>query len=206
VLGELDADASKTARDGIDGWLRALDAWRGKVDLTAARSPDELVDLMLADAVVLARHIPDRATVVDVGTGAGAPGLPLALLRPDLRVTLVEPKHKRAVLLRTVLGRFAVGANGLLSVEVVQARAEQLPGRVFDVAVSRATLAPVDWLALGTSLAPAGEVWVLLARQANPEIEGWTTEVDLEYRWPLTGARRRAVCYRNTFAGDGATR
>jgi len=202
LLSELGAEASKTARAGIDGWLQALDGWRGKVDLTAARSPDELVDLMLADAVVLAQRIPERATVVDVGTGAGAPGLPLALLRPDLRVALVEPKHKRAVLLRTVLGRFAVEAKGALSAEVVQARAEQLAGRTFDVAMSRATLAPVDWLAMGAGLAPEGEVWVLLARQAQPKLAGWAIEVDLEYRWPLTGAHRRAVCYRKPSTSD----
>ena len=62
---------------------------------------------MLADALRPRAAHPRGARVVDVGTGAGAPGLALALLRPDLRVTLVEPLGKRAAFLRTVLG--AVG-------------------------------------------------------------------------------------------------
>ncbi len=78
-------------RDAIALWLERLEEWNARIDLTAARSREELVDLMVADALVLAPRMPTGARVVDVGTGAGAPGLALALLRADLRVTLVEP-------------------------------------------------------------------------------------------------------------------
>jgi 16S rRNA (guanine527-N7)-methyltransferase len=64
----------------------------------------------------------------------------------------------------------------------------------FDVAISRATLAPPAWLELGRKLAP--EVWVLLAREEPPTNEGATMTLDERYTWPLTQAARRAVRYR----------
>src|SRR5262245_27869803 len=100
----LGAGLDDAARRTLGGWVALVSAWNARVDLTAARGPDELVDLMLADALVLAAHVPPGARVVDVGAGAGAPGLGLAVARPDLRVTLVEPLQKRVAFLRTVLG------------------------------------------------------------------------------------------------------
>jgi 16S rRNA (guanine527-N7)-methyltransferase len=174
-------------------WLAHLQEWNARIDLTAARSPEELVDLMLADALVLSAHIPPGARLVDVGAGAGAPGLGLALLRGDLRVTLVEPRGKRASFLRTVLG-----ATGRADVAVERARGEALAGRrAWDVAVSRATLSPPRWLKLGTTLAaPGGSVWVLLAKEPAPVHPGAVIDGDYGYIWPLTGSPRRAVCYR----------
>src|SRR5882724_5137963 len=64
----------------LAAWFDLLAAWNAKIDLTAARDPDELADIMLADALVLARHEAKGATVVDVGSGAGGPGLGLYLL------------------------------------------------------------------------------------------------------------------------------
>jgi 16S rRNA (guanine527-N7)-methyltransferase len=174
-------------------WLERLEEWNARIDLTAARSREELVDLMVADALVLAPRVPPGARVVDVGTGAGAPGLAMALVRDDLRVTLVEPLAKRTAFLRT-----ALGAVGRADVTLERARSQALAGRrAWDVAVSRATLAPAAWLDVGTSLAaPGGAVWVLLARDDPPAHPRAALEEDHRYVWPLTGAERRAVSYR----------
>jgi 16S rRNA (guanine527-N7)-methyltransferase len=189
----LGATLEDTARAAVLTWLERLVEWNARTDLTAARSNEELVDLMLADALVLAPHLDDRARVVDVGTGAGAPGLALALLRPDLRVTLVEPLGKRAAFLRTV-----VGAVRRPDVAIEPIRGESLAGRrAWDVAMSRATLGPQPWLDLAVGLAaPGGTVWVLLAREDAPAHPNAQLEEDVAYRWPLTGASRRAVRYR----------
>lgn len=168
-------------------WLERMVEWNARMDLTAARDLDELVDLMTADALLLSKHVAPNAHVVDVGCGAGAPGLALALLRRDLRVTLVEPKAKRVAFMRTVLAEQA-----RLDVRLERATGEEVAGRVagmFDEAISRATLAPPEWLALGRRLAP--RVWVLLARESAPAPEA---EV-IEYTWPLTHASRRAARY-----------
>jgi 16S rRNA (guanine527-N7)-methyltransferase len=180
------------ARGRIGTWLARIEEWNARIDLTAARSPEQLVDLMLADALVLAPRMPERARVVDVGTGAGAPGLAVALLRPDVQMTLVEPLGKRGAFLRTVLG-----ATGRTDVAIVRGRGESLGGpRAWDVAMSRATLAPQAWLDLGVTLAaPGGSVWVLLAKEEAPTNPHAVADEDFAYTWPLTGARRRAVRY-----------
>jgi 16S rRNA (guanine527-N7)-methyltransferase len=189
----LGADLTDPVRDALGVWLERLKEWNARIDLTAARTDDELVDLMVADALVLAPHIPEGARVVDVGAGAGAPGLALALLRDDLRVTLVEPLAKRTSFLRTV-----VGALNRADVAIERGRGEALTGRrAWDVAISRATLAPPAWLELATTLAaPGGVVWVLLAKDGPPAHPRATLESDHAYAWPLTGAERRAVSYR----------
>ncbi|KYF58716.1 hypothetical protein BE08_26895 [Sorangium cellulosum] len=202
VLAGREPSLPARAGEALARWLELVAGWNAKVDLTAARNDDELADLMLADARLLSEHVPEGRRVVDVGTGAGAPGLPLALLRPDLDVTLVEPLQKRVAFLRTALGTLV--QQGLLpkAPRVERARGEDLvrAGRSFEAAISRATLSPDAWLPLGAALtarAPAGrrEVWVLLARDEPPAHPGWAPAIDLRYRWPLTGAERRAVRY-----------
>jgi 16S rRNA (guanine527-N7)-methyltransferase len=188
----LGASIDAASRTGVLAWLERLQEWNARIDLTAARSPEELVDLMLADALVLSGQVPRQARIVDVGTGAGAPGLALALLRPDLVVTLVEPVGKRAAFLRT-----ALGAAGRADVTIDRVRGEALASRrAWDVALSRATLGPQTWLDLAVTLAaPGGSVWVLLAKDDAPVNPRARAQEDLAYTWPLTGAARRAVRY-----------
>jgi 16S rRNA (guanine527-N7)-methyltransferase len=189
----LRATPAPTARAAVETWLRRLREWNARIDLTAARTPEELVDLMLADALVLAGMLPQGVRVIDVGTGAGAPGLALALLRDDLQVTLIEPLAKRTSFLRTVIG--AVG-RGDIGVE--RARGEALSSRrEWDIAISRATLPAEAWLDLGTSLVAAGgNVWVLLAKDAPPSHPRATLEHEEQYTWPLTCVERRMARYR----------
>ena len=175
----------------VQKWLDLLAEWNARMDLTAARTEDERIDLMLADALALAPRIAEGARVVDVGTGAGAPGLALALLRPDLKTTLVEPLTKRVSFLRTVLGTL-----GRTDVTLVREKGDATAARAagaFDVAVSRATLAPEIWIPLGLRLAPVA--WALLAKEEPPVIAGAKHDMDFSYSWALTGATRRAVRY-----------
>lgn len=172
----------------LSRYLDLIVTWNRKLDLTAARDAGELVDLMLADSALLAQLAGRSGSWVDVGSGAGAPGLGLALLRADLELTLVEPLQKRVAFLRAV-----TGSVDLPRVEVKRARAQELGGRSWDVAVSRATFEPTEWLRQGDSL--ADELWLLLARAEPPQLEGWQAVLDVSYEWPLTAAARRAVKY-----------
>lgn len=194
-LGLPDAlEIPASARASVSTWLDLLRQWNARIDLTAARTDDELFDLMLADSALLARTeptvlLPEGARIVDVGTGAGAPGLALALLRPDLEVTLVEPLTKRISFLRTV-----VGTLGRTDIVLRRERAEDVAKASpmsWDVAISRATLAPADWVPVALRLAPVA--WTLLAREEPPAIEGARIAEDIRYEWPLTKAVRRAV-------------
>ena len=105
--------------------------------------------------------MPQRASVADLGSGAGLPGLVLAIARPDLDVTLVEPLLRRATFLAE-----AVDALGLSGVAVVRSRAEELDGqRRFDVVTARA-VAPLDRL-LGWAMPLVAPDGVLLAMKGS---------------------------------------
>jgi len=164
-------------------------AWNQRVDLTAARHPDELVDLLLADALAIACACTQTSGErwLDVGSGIGAPGIPLALLLP-IAMTLVEPRDKRVAFLRT-----AVGSLSRPDIAVSRSRSDRFADGSCDVAVSRATLPPPEWLAEGARLATRS-VWLLLAKAEIPELHGRPVLSDVRYQWPLTGAERRAVC------------
>ena len=110
--------------------------------LLGPREVPRLWDRHLLNCAVVAELVPEAATVADLGSGAGLPGIPLAIRRPDLRVTLVEPLLRRARFLTEV-----VRALGLDHVDVRRARAEELAGSLsFDVVTSRA-VAPLAKLA-----------------------------------------------------------
>lgn len=179
------------AAESLGTWLALLKQWNKKVDLTAAKTDDALLDVMLADAFVLATHLPQDAKVVDVGSGAGAPGLPLALVRPDLKMTLVEPLTKRVSFLRT-----AIGAVGRGDVEVKRTRLDELPEHGWDVAISRATLSPQEWLDGGARLVgEGGDVWVLVAKEEPPARPELRLAGDHAYSWPRSQHPRRALRY-----------
>jgi 16S rRNA (guanine527-N7)-methyltransferase len=188
------AAAARGASLGALGRLLDLVVlWNQRVDLTAARSPEELVDLYLTDALVIAAHAgpaPD-ASWIDVGSGAGAPGVVLQLLRPQLQLTLVEPRSKRVAFLRTAIGQLRLGSK------VVGGRSDGIGGGACDLAVSRATFPPEEWLAEGARLARRG-VWVLLARGPAPSLHGWQPAIEVDYEWPLTQVPRRALCFTPT--------
>lgn len=189
-----DSDRVKTATPALLRFLDELATWNAKLDLTAAKTPEELCDLMLSDACALAKVVPDGASVVDIGSGAGGPGLSLALLRPDLIVTLVEPLAKRTAFLRT-----ALATAGRTDVRVLRTRGEALlalPER-WSFALSRATLAPGEWLALGSKLVTSGgSVAVLLAKDAAPIAPGMSVKTQVHYTLEHSGAERTLAIYR----------
>lgn len=150
----------------------ALLATEGVVrGLIGPREAPRLWERHLLNSAVLAEAVPSGAHVCDIGSGAGLPGLVLALARPDLTVTLVEPLLRRTTFLEEV-----VAALDLAHVEVVRARAEELHGvRTFDVVTSRA-VAPLDRL-LGWSMplvSPPGVLVALKGSSVREEVAGAT--------------------------------
>lgn len=136
--------------------------------LIGPREAPRLWDRHLVNCAVLAELLPADATVCDIGSGAGLPGLVVAIARPDIQITLVEPLLRRTTFLDEV-----TEALGLDNVEVVRGRAEVLHGqRRFDVVTARA-VAPLERL-LGWSMplvAADGALVAMKGSSAAEEIE-----------------------------------
>ena len=115
-------------------YLRLIEKWNRVHNLTAVRETEQMVVLHLLDSLSVLPHVAAANTLLDVGTGAGLPGIPLALALPSLEVTLLDSSHKKATFLRQAKAELA-----LENVQVACERVEQWrPGRTFDVVVSRA--------------------------------------------------------------------
>ncbi len=135
--------------------------------LIGPRETSRLWDRHLLNCAVLAELLPDRGELVDIGSGAGLPGIVLAMLRPEVHVILLEPLLRRSVFLEECLAQL-----GLPNAAVVRARAEEMAGVIkADVATARA-VAPLDRLAGWAAglLRPCGQLLAIKGQAAEEEL------------------------------------
>ena len=157
-------------------YLALLDRWNRTYNLTAIRDPREMLGKHLLDSLSMLPHVRD-GRLADLGTGPGLPGIPLALARPGLQVTLVESNGKKTRFLREVVRQLGLG-----NVRVLEARAEAVdePG-TFDQLTARAmdTLAGILQVG-GHLLAPDGRLLAMKGQRPDAEIAalppGWRVE------------------------------
>jgi 16S rRNA (guanine527-N7)-methyltransferase len=132
-VAELGLALPAGAQQRLLAYLDLLQKWNRVYNLTAVRQAPRMVSQHLLDCLAAAPHVA-AASLLDVGSGAGLPGIPLALALPDSRVTLLDSNHKKAAFLRQ-----AVMELHLTNAEVVCERAEAwTPPAPFDVVISRA--------------------------------------------------------------------
>lgn len=132
---EESAIPSQSHIENLLGHLDLLLRWNARVNLTAIRQPEEIVTRHFGESFFAARYLfPDPQTanahVIDVGSGAGFPGLPIKIWAPGIGLTLIESNHKKATFLREVVRKLA-----LPDVEVFSSRAETYPNRAEVVAL-----------------------------------------------------------------------
>ncbi|MDH5672254.1 MAG: class I SAM-dependent methyltransferase [Myxococcales bacterium] len=183
-------------------YVELVAAWNRRVDLTAARGAEAQAEVLLADAMALAAgdllsQLGPRPSLLDVGTGAGAPLFPLLLLRPELRACAVEGLRRRVAFLRVAAAR--LGLLERLSICERKLGPEDapngLPGAPFALASSRATFEPSRWLELALGLSPAALLFTARAElPAAPE--GTTLVTTQRYALPGSGAPRAISLYR----------
>ncbi|HEX2892380.1 MAG TPA: 16S rRNA (guanine(527)-N(7))-methyltransferase RsmG [Marmoricola sp.] len=149
--------------------------------LIGPREVPRLWERHLLNCAVLSDLLPVGAAVVDVGSGAGLPGIPVAVRRPDLSVTLVEPLLRRVTWLEAVLPEL-----GLSTVQVRRARAEELAHEVSVPFVTARAVAPLDRLVRWGAplLVPGGEMLAIKGRSAQDEL---TEHAALLGRWGISG-------------------
>ena len=184
-------------------YLALLDRWNRTYNLTAIRDPGEMVTRHLLDSLAMHAFVEDGA-LADLGTGPGLPGIPLAIAKPRLRVTLVESNGKKARFLRE-----AVRTLGLGNARVAESRAEAVDvqvhngGAAYDAITARAldTLAGIIKVG-GHLLKPGGHLLAMKGVRPDEEIialpAGWTVAATHALSVPgLVGERHLVIVNRD---------
>jgi 16S rRNA (guanine527-N7)-methyltransferase len=154
-LAAMGIDLPEQAQKRFAEHLQLIEKWNRVHNLTAIRETDQMVVLHLLDSLSVLPHFEGARTILDVGTGPGLPGVPVAIARPDATVTLLDSSHKKCAFLRQVKADL-----GLATVEVVCDRVENWkPQRKFDAVVSRAFSDLADFVSQAQHLvAPGGRL------------------------------------------------
>ena len=175
-------------------YLALLTRWNATYNLTAVRDPREMVAKHLLDSLAMQPFVRDIATLADLGTGPGLPGIPLAIATPSLQVTLVESNGKKARFLRE-----AVRQLKLPNATVAESRIEAFkPAATFDAITARALATLPLILQLGGHLlAPGGRLLAMKGVLPADEIAalpaGWRASAVHALRVPGLDAERHLV-------------
>jgi len=179
LLRESPLPLSSSQVDALERHFDLLIRWNARLNLTRITDPDQAAVRHYCESLFVAANLPDEAQrIVDLGSGAGFPGFPLAVVRPDCEVTLVESHKRKAVFLKECCRTHA-------NLRVLSQRAEDIKER-FDVLVMRA----VECRSVRDSLARlANDVLILLSEKDLDD-----ARADLEFVWhparrlPWTGS------------------
>ena len=193
-----------TGVERLSEFSRLLRRWNNAIRLVGDVG-DEALARHVDDAMAVLPYLPAESRVLDVGSGNGFPAVPIALARPDLDVTLVEPIAKKVAFLRECRRRLRLD-----NIKVVRARDDELVARESfrptDVAISQATFAPVEWLRRAAALVrPGGLIIAMLGedRRGLDELRGNLGPGEIEVHEIETRDRRpRAIAVRRNPADD----
>ncbi|MDQ1336868.1 MAG: Ribosomal small subunit methyltransferase [Thermodesulfobacteriota bacterium] len=186
----------------LDVFLDELELWNKKINLTGLSSRQKIVDELLTDSLLPTPFLPDEGTLLDVGSGAGFPAIPIKICKPRLECQLIEPHAKKTHFLKQVI-RLA----RLDDIEVIQGRMEEKEGALlskgYDVITSRAFLPLPGFLTLcAPHLSPGGCMVAFLGGQAESSIRESADIIGMHrlfpfksipYSLPGKGAKRKIL-------------
>ncbi|RKH42392.1 16S rRNA (guanine(527)-N(7))-methyltransferase RsmG [Corallococcus sicarius] len=176
--------------------------WNAKVNLTAITAPEEVLEKHFLDSLAVLPEVTGATTLLDLGAGAGFPGLPLKLVMPTLGVTLVDAVGKKVAFIKA-----AAASLGLTGVRGLHARAEGKPETEgiprAQVLIARAFMDLPDWLGLAPAYVEEGGRVVAMLGKAQPdaELQARAAERNLRvvsarsYRLPFSGAERQVAVF-----------
>ena len=191
-LRDLGLDAALA--EPLLAYLALLARWNATYNLTAIRNPGEMLVKHLLDSLAMHAQLDGIETLADLGTGPGLPGIPLAIARPGLQVTLVESNGKKARFLREAIRQLKLGNAGVAESRI---EAFDAPGR-FDAITARALATLPLILELGGHLLkPAGRLLAMKGVVPGDEIAalpaGWRVAGVHPLRVPGLDAERHLV-------------
>ena len=186
---------SQPTQQKLLAYLALMQKWNKVHNLTAVRDPDEMVTLHLLDSLAVLPFI-DGKSLLDVGSGAGLPGIPLAICLPELKVTVIDSNNKKVSFMRQ-----AKAELGIDNLEVLGGRVEEIaPNRKFDIVISRAFSDLDLFISLTHQLCDAQGKWLAM-KGVYPEAElaelekntGITASKTEELKVPGLAAQRHLV-------------
>ncbi len=193
-IGELGVAVDGAAQARMVAHLELVAKWNKVHNLTAVREPSQMVTLHLLDSLSLLPHLGAARRILDVGAGPGFPGIPLAIARPDVEVTLLDSSHKKCAFLEQARTELRLD-----NVRVACERVESFrPPERFELVVSRAFAELADFVAQARHLvAPGGRLLAMKGVYPYDEIARVppTHRVSqvIELRVPTLEARRHLV-------------
>lgn len=192
ALVSLGLDAEPRQEVALLDYLNLMGKWNRTYNLTAIHEPGRMLTHHLLDSLAIAPHV-GAGPLLDVGSGGGLPGIPLAILRPELKVTLLDASQKKCSFMQQ-----AAIELGLTNVEVVHARVEAFrPASGYAQIVSRAFSELNEFLGLTRHLlAPGGEWLAMKGLYPNEEIaqlKGARVKRDLPLHVPGLDADRHLI-------------
>lgn len=175
-------------------YMALLKKWNSTYNLTALRDERKMMSHHLLDSLTLLPYVANVKTMIDVGSGGGMPGIPTAICRPDLQITLLDANTKKTTFLQQ-----AVIELGLKNVRVISGRVEALQNQTFDVVTSRAFAELSDFVALTRQLLQAKTGYWAAMKGVRPddEIQRLPADIDVyqidELFVPTLDAQRHMV-------------
>ncbi len=172
--------------------------WNKSINLTAITEPEEVIEKHVLDSLAVVPVLPS-GSLLDAGSGAGFPGIPAAIARPDLEVTLVDSVQKKVAFLKNVLAELRLTRVKAFAVRLAGNPAgEDLP-RVH-AAVARAYAAPREWLALAAHYVLPGGVAICMlgpSDEVPEEVGDLKLQEQLAYQLPYSKSQRRLAIYKH---------
>jgi 16S rRNA (guanine527-N7)-methyltransferase len=163
----LGCEPSSLVESRIQLYLDLLVKWNHKINLTAEKDPDSILKRHLFDSLQYSRALEPGFRLMDIGSGAGFPGIPLKIIFPDMPLVLVESQRKRCSFMETVVRELA-----FVQTEVINVRAEEIPAireGLFDAVIFRAVSSLKQCLTLGERfVAPGGRLIVKKPPEETP--------------------------------------
>jgi 16S rRNA (guanine527-N7)-methyltransferase len=190
----LDAEQLKLLGRHVDLLLK----WNKSINLTAITDPDEVVEKHVLDSLAVVGVLPS-GSLLDAGTGAGFPGIPAAIARPDLEVVLVDSVQKKVAFLKNVLAELRLPRVKAFAVRLQGNPALESLSRV-QAAVARACVAPREWLELAEQYVLPGGVAICMmgpTEEVPESVGAMYLQETLGYTLPYSKAQRRLAIFKH---------